>query len=118
MSRTREGYLIVDHRASPGLTEEEARQAGYDPKLTKEGKVFEAASLTCSHCKTSIVKNPFRQRERAYCSKCDHYICDFCAAQMREPGYNHTPFEKIVDDTLGRDPKSMFCDTPFPLILP
>jgi len=95
-----EGYLLVDHRASPGLPEEIARQAGYDPKFCGEGKIFEAASLTCSHCKNSWIKNPLRTRERAYCSQCDHYICDWCDLKRHDPLYVHLPYSKVVDITL------------------
>lgn len=89
---------MIDHRFSPGLPEGVSRFCGYDPKYTGEGKLFEAASLTCSHCKTGVVKNPLRTRERASCPKCGwHYICDLCAAQMHEPDYSHLPFEALVD---------------------
>jgi hypothetical protein len=95
---TKEGYLFVDHSASPGLPEDVARASGYDPKLAGEGKKFEAATLTCSHCKSSVVKNPLRTRERATCIKCGHhYVCDLCAANMRLADYDHLPFEKLVD---------------------
>jgi len=94
----REGYLIIDHSASPGIPEEAARWAGYDPKLCGEGKVFEAASLRCAHCGGCVIKNPLRQRERASCTKCGNlYICDGCEAQSRLPGYVHTPFERLAD---------------------
>lgn len=96
----REGYVMVDHRASPGLPEDIARASGYDPRLCREGKLFEAASLTCSHCKVSVIKNPLRQRARPYCPKCDHYICDFCEAQRFQPDYSHTPFDKLADAIL------------------
>jgi hypothetical protein len=43
-----------------------------------EGSVFEAAVITCSHCQRSLIRNPERTRERAYCPGCDHYICDGC----------------------------------------
>jgi hypothetical protein len=95
------GYLMVDHRASPGLTEEAARQVGYDPALCREGKLFETDTMTCAHCKCAVVKNPLRQRERPHCSKCNHYVCDLCAAQMSHPDYSHTPFEKLVDASLS-----------------
>lgn len=94
----RTGYLFVDHRASPGLPEDVARASGYDPLHCKEGKLFEADTLTCAHCRTGVVKNPLRTRERASCFKCGHhYICDICAAQMLHPDYDHTPFERLVD---------------------
>ncbi len=114
---TKEGYLIVDHRASPGLPEDVARASGYDPKLAGEGKVFEAASLTCAHCKVAVIKNPLRQRERFTCPKCSHhYICDLCAAQTRQPDYNHTPYEKIVDVGLDLASKGETLGSPQDLI--
>jgi hypothetical protein len=98
MLNKREGYISVDHRASPGMTEAQARWAGYDPKLAGEGKHFEAAGLTCSHCKTAVVKNPLRTRERASCAKCGfHYICDLCAFRATLSDYSHLPFEKMKD---------------------
>lgn len=97
----REGYLMVDHRASPGLPEDVARKVGYDPRFCQEGKLFEAASLTCSHCKGVVVKNPLRTRERHNCMKCGgHYICDGCAFEATVSDYVHTPFDKVIDDTL------------------
>lgn len=92
------GYLMVDHRASPGLPEDIARLSGYDPELCKEGKMYEADTMTCSHCKNVVVKNPFRTRERHSCMKCSgHYICDICAYKATAPDYVHTPFEKLAD---------------------
>lgn len=114
----REGYLIIDHQASPGLPEDVARASGLDPRLCGEGKVFEAATLTCSHCKASVVKNPLRQRERPYCPKCNHYICDFCEAQRLMPGYTHTPFEKIIDTTLTLAERGVVLGSPANLIFP
>lgn len=114
---TREGYLLVDHQASPGLPEEVARASGYDPKLCREGKRFEAATLTCAHCKASVVKNPLRQRERYTCFACGiKYICDICAQAARQPGYNHLPFEKLHADGVDRAHQRLFCDTPVPLV--
>lgn len=56
-----EGYLLIDNRASgDGL--------------------MESATVTCSHCHRIVVLNPDRTRPREYCSGCDHYICDGCAA--------------------------------------
>lgn len=95
--QSREGYLMIDHRASPGLPEDIARATGLDPKLAGEGRLLEAATLTCSHCKVVVVKNSLRTRERASCFKCLHYICDFCSAEMQKPDYNHLPFEGLVE---------------------
>lgn len=94
----REGFLFIDHRASPGLPEDFARAMGMDPKLAGEGKLFEAATLTCAHCKSVVMKNPYRVRERASCMRCGgKYLCDGCGWQAYQPDYDHTPFEKKVD---------------------
>jgi len=96
--RTHEGELMVDHRASPGLPEHVARQAGYDPKQTGEGKLFEAALMGCNHCGNFFIKNPERQRSRASCVKCGttRYICDWCDEVRREPGYVHREFRELL----------------------
>jgi hypothetical protein len=100
--RSQEGYLMIDHRASPGLPEKVAIASGYDPKLCGEGKLFEAATLTCGHCKVSVVKNPLRTRARETCEKCSHhYICDICAFKMTLPDYSHLPYDKVIDMTLN-----------------
>lgn len=94
----REGYLLVDHRASPGIPADIALQLGYVPDMVREGKILEAATITCVHCKTVVMKNPMRTRERASCMKCGgKYICDGCGFEAWLPGYDHTPFEKKVD---------------------
>jgi hypothetical protein len=98
--RDREGYLFIDHSASPGVPADVALATGFDPKAMGEGAKNEAGVLSCSHCRSVVVKNPLRQRERPYCFKCDHYICDVCAFKASMPDYSHTPFDKVIDDTL------------------
>ena len=94
------GYVLVDHRASPGLTPEQAKLNGYDPELTKEGKLFEADIMTCAHCRAMVVKNPDRIRARASCLRCgDKFICDKCAFQASQPDYIHKPFQAKLDET-------------------
>ena len=41
---------------------------------------LELPTLTCCHCGRIVVLNPNRQRQRNWCMKCDHYVCDlkFC----------------------------------------
>lgn len=98
MARFQEGYLFVDHRASPGLPEDMARACGYDPKLCGEGKLFEAATIGCVHCGAHVVKNPLRTRERGQCPKCNYaYVCDPCAVAMRDPNYVHRTIHQIAD---------------------
>jgi hypothetical protein len=96
------GELMVDHRASPGLPEDVAIWAGYDPKQVSEGKVYTVATLHCSHCLMRGIPNHFRTRSRAVCFECDshggHYICDVCDWERNQPGYVHTPLVKKIDD--------------------
>jgi len=116
----REGYLLIDHSASPGIPEDLALKLGFLPDLVKEGKKLEAATLTCRHCKSTVVKNPLRTRERASCMKCGgKYICDGCAFEARLPGYDHTPFEKKVDVAKDAEAKGIpFLGSPPTLLQP
>jgi hypothetical protein len=94
--RKKEGYLLVDHRSGPGLTEAEARVAGLDPRLAGEGAIYESATYTCSHCQTVVIINPQRTRSRGYCRKCNHNICDRCeAARVANGGECMTMNERI-----------------------
>lgn len=110
------GYLFIDHSASPGLPEDIARAAGYDPALCKEGKRYEADTMACAHCTNVVLKNPFRTRERHYCPKCSGaYICDPCAYLMTLPDYVHVPRQKVYDDV--KDGK-IISGSPFSLLNP
>jgi hypothetical protein len=104
----REGYLFIDHSASPGIPEDLAPQLGFVPDLVREGKKLEAATLTCVHCKTVVMKNPLRTRGRASCMKCGgKYICDGCSFEAWLPGYNHAPFEMKVDVAKNAEAKGI-----------
>jgi hypothetical protein len=92
MKQRSEGYLLVDHRASPGLPENFMRDLGLLGPSVTEGRMFEAATQTCSHCNAVVVLEPRRTRARGYCRKCDGYICDLCS------GRDCIPFDKILDD--------------------
>ena len=95
----RENYLMIDHRASPGIPEGFFRERGFDMPEVPEGKMLEAAVIVCAHCQRPHIKNPLRTRERACCMKCGgDYICDACEWESRQPGYVHTPFKKVIDD--------------------
>ena len=102
--RRHEGYLLLDHRESPALTEQELRAV--TPVLPPgAGRgVFEAPTITCSHCQVVVVINPSRTRERAYCAKCDHYICDTCGRVMTRTGICR-PFTQIADELLAKASK-------------
>lgn len=91
---SREGYLLIDHRAGPGMPAGFIEQSGIP---ARGGSMVEMATLTCAHCRGLSIKNPWRQRERGYCAKCDAYICDSCVAIAREPDYQHLPFSRVID---------------------
>jgi hypothetical protein len=80
--RSLEGELLIDHRASPGLTAEDV--AGTDIPVVGKGEVYESAVVTCGHCACVVVMNPLRTRERGWCSRCDRYMCDACAYVMQK----------------------------------
>lgn len=95
--KSHEGYLLVDHRASPGLPEDIAVKAGLDPRMTSEGKVYESATIGCCHCGGVVIKNPLRVRDRAHCVQCDKYICDWCDLARSKPDYIHRSFDELSD---------------------
>ena len=87
-----EGYLLIDHRNSPGVTPEFVRAAGLDAPAVGAGLTFEAAIIRCSHCQTRVILNPKRTRDRHHCASCDHYVCDkpSCVLECK-------PFEKVIE---------------------
>ena len=105
MAKQHAGYLMVDHRASPGLSEDIARLAGYDPKFCGEGKVYEVDTLYCVNCYSHVVKNPFRIRERH--SHKGNYVCDGCAYLLSQSDYVHVPLAKRIDDTKAAEGSPM-----------
>ena len=95
-----EGYLMIDHRSSPGFGSHLRRLFGVreGSKEGGEGTVLERATMTCKHCATVQVKNPWRIRSRHHCDKCGGaYICDGCAAAAIDPLYVHRSFQEIAD---------------------
>src|SRR5262249_17443906 len=77
------GYLRVEHALTlPGA-----------PRL------FEADTYTCSHCHYVVVLNHLRTRDRAYCPKCDHYVCDACGAIRAMDGGQCKTFNQIIEET-------------------
>lgn len=115
-----EGYLMIDHRASPGVPEEIARSVGMDPALVKEGSMLEMTTMTCCHCKVAVQMNPMRLRARESCRKCGgKYICDFCYADTHRADYSHAPYEKRALDAMRAMQLLVECSPQPPaLILP
>jgi hypothetical protein len=91
-----EGWLLIDHSASPGIPYDVAIRMGVDPRGVAGGKKMEAATVSCKHCGGHVVKNPKRVRPRGYCRLCDHYICDACDVQRANPNYVHRPIDAIA----------------------
>jgi hypothetical protein len=83
MKPNREGYLLIDHRAT-GINAQGKSVSG-------QAATIEMATHTCSHCHRIIILNPMRMRDRHYCPKCDHYICDDCEAARVASGYACMP---------------------------
>jgi hypothetical protein len=94
--RSHEGYLLIDHRESPGVPDALLHALGVPMPLGAGQGLFEAPTITCSHCQTVLILNPLRTRERAYCAKCDHYICDGCGAALAQSGVC-TPFRQVIE---------------------
>ena len=89
-SRAKEGYLQIDHRASPGT------------RKVPGGQNYESATATCVHCSIPITLDPRRTKRKEYCSACDGYICYVCAAARKQPGYIHVNINQALDE-LERD---------------
>ncbi len=86
--RELEGYLLIDHRNGPGITQEMATAAGIDVPVipVPGGGLFESATLLCHGCERMIVLNPDRSRSRGYCPTHDHYLCDECEGRRVRTG--------------------------------
>lgn len=102
--RSHEGYLLIDHRNSPGLTDAEVAKAGL-PIGAGRG-LFEAPTFTCSHCQSVVVLNPLRTRDRGYCRKCDHYVCDTCTTALSASGICK-PFKEVIYEAMVAADKSL-----------
>ena len=71
------GYLIIDHRNSPGIPESMAPQVAALGGVPVPGNtVAELDTWTCAHCNAIVLKNPDRTREREVCRKCMKVVCD------------------------------------------
>jgi hypothetical protein len=98
--RNHEGYLLLDHRNSPGVPDSVAVAMGLPAGAGKQ--IFEAPTYTCKHCQRVVVMNPDRQRERAFCRGCNHRICDPCAAIKSQTLVCKT-FDQLADEILTKE---------------
>ena len=93
------GYLLIDHRESPGVPAEMIQAAAKAGKqVFDSGRgLHEADVFICSHCNAGVVPNPKRTVELDWCGKCDHYICRTCAAIKASTG-ECKPFKRLLDE--------------------
>lgn len=110
--RAQEGYLLIDNRDSPGISPAQAHAAGY-PDGAHQG-LFEAPTITCSHCHRIVILNPLRTRDRAWCAKCDHYLCDTCGGVYAQTAGECQPLTKIMDQAQNEAARSQEPDAVTP----
>ena len=79
--RSQEGYLMIDHSASPGVPDAEGM-----PVRSGQG-MFEAPTVTCNHCQTVVVVNPMRNRERAWCGNAITIFAISVVAYLHRQGF-------------------------------
>lgn len=104
--RAQEGYLALDHRASPGISERDVARMSPDAPPGAGRSLWEMPTLGCPHCGKQQIVNPLRTRDRPWCQKCDAYICDDCKLVMVTTG-KHRPFTAIIDEIQGRAAKGV-----------
>lgn len=93
--RRHEGYLMIDHRNSPGMSDADLVATGM-PLGAGRG-LHECAVYTCNHCEMGVMKNPTRTRGREWCKTCDHYICDRCYGVLKATGVCK-PFRNLAEE--------------------
>lgn len=99
--RSNEGYLLIDHRFSPGVPDEVMVKSGLPIGSGRKDKVFEAATYTCADCQAIVVIEPKRTRARGYCPKCNHQLCDRCENVRVLSGGECKNFQNMVDRYLN-----------------
>lgn len=109
MRKRGEGYLLIDHSASPGLSEEFMRANNLKGPVVPGGRSFESSIYTCPHCSRDILMHHERTRDRSYCFKCDSYICDNCGLLMKLGG-DHVTYQSRLDSLYtaisnGKEPR-------------
>src|SRR4051812_15051600 len=93
------GYFTIDHRDSPGLTPADVAHVP-GAIAVGAGRLFERDVKQCSHCQRAVVLEPLRVRDRGYCQKCNHYVCDPCDAIRMRTGAC-VPFAQTLDRMQG-----------------
>lgn len=95
----------MNHKDSPGVSDTLLNMPTLPGMPPGAGRgMFEAPIIICSHCQTGLVINPLRTRDRAYCPKCDHYICDKCEGVRVQTGVCKT-YRQFIDELQETDLK-------------
>lgn len=89
---------MLDHRHGTPMPDELVVANGL-PQGAGRG-LFESATYTCNHCQAQVVMNPKRTRERGFCRRCHHVICDACVEEMAIT-LTCVTFEQKVEGLLG-----------------
>ena len=103
--RDKQGEILIDHRNSPGISEEFARANNLSGPIVGAGKVFESGLKNCVHCGADVIMHPQRTREREWCWKCDAYICDGCGLLLKLGG-ECQPVQKTLETIFSRYQRS------------
>lgn len=85
--KSQEGVIIVENR-----------DIGAMP-FNNSQMTQEIPTYTCSHCHRVVVLHPTRQRERAFCGKCNHKICDQCETVRVALGGECRTMNQIIEET-------------------
>lgn len=99
--RSREAYLLIDHRNSPGITPEFLHKNNLSGPAVGSGQSFESAMFNCCGCGADVILNPDRSRAREWCFACDKYMCDSCALN-RKLGKSHVPLQQFLAETYDK----------------
>lgn len=94
--RSKEAYLLIDHRNSPGLSAEFMHAHGLSGPAVGAGQTFESAMVVCHCCGADVVLNPNRSRDREWCMAHDAYLCDPCGA-ARKAGAECVPYARKIE---------------------
>ena len=115
--RSLEGYIMIDHRNSPGVPDEVMVKQGLIPGSGRG--LFESATFTCPYCETVVIMNPDRSRPRGYDRKLDRYICDRCET-VRVSGAPMKTMKQVADEILNTNAKAGVSSEAFqsPVIIP
>jgi hypothetical protein len=99
--RSNEAYLLIDHRNSPGISQEYIQANKLDAPAVGAGQMFESAIAICHCCAGDIILNPGRTREREWCMEHDAYMCDRCA-MMRKLTGSCVPLAKRLQNIFNK----------------